>query len=328
MGALAGSHRVILDAGVGSTRGRMGVESQLDASVDHTGADRLAVDRISRGPIPYADTRAKARLALRKTFRSRSANGSGMIVPLEYEVGRVGYDFSDTSAPVRASTKRAFHTGLGTRFYDDHIVGGWIEMLGVSRSTTEIARRDSPMPDIRIRNTTVRVGLRDFTIYKGGEMAISAEAYYGWSWLRDLDSGRETNLLNLKYGVKMRGKRTTVGFGLARRGSHTADGGRLVQDWRLELSGSHRLERGGASARAIANWINDEERSGAEDPGTLGRYAIHTEAFVTAPQGLEVGVYNVAGWEPRFNGGSWDPWMQRAGVAVEMGGFMRLRGGR
>jgi hypothetical protein len=335
MGSLAGSHRLLATAAVGGERGT-GADSAVDARIDHTGADRLVLDRISRGPIAYTDARARVRLGLRRIWKGTGVDGAGIYLPIEYEVGRVGYDFAEPGAPVRAATSRGIHIGLGPRFYDRHVLGGWMA-YSYHRTTTEIGTTpaaaaaaaeamDSGAP--RIRKTEGRIGARDMTFYEGDKLLVSGSAYYGWTWLRAVGTERASNLFTMKYAFHVAGRHTRVGFGFARQGSHTADGGRLLADWRLEASAGYRGERGGGSIRAVANWINDEERNGDLDPGTVGRYAIHGEAFTRTAEGVEIGLYDVASHGPRYGGGSWDPWMQRPGLAVELGAFIRLRGDR
>jgi hypothetical protein len=186
--------------------------------------------------------------------------------------------------------------------------------------------------------TTLRMAELDLAVYDRS-VVVAATGHTGWTWLRDTHNHRSANLLVMQYGFKVRGEGEGAGLAFGRTGSATADGRRFVAEYRLEAHAEWQDQHRGGLVRALTSWLTDKEREGDDDPGVLGRHALHGEIYHRLhhrlhrhhrlPGGVQMGMYSVATYQPEAHAHSarvaqaWDPWQRTRGWNVEMGGFVR-----
>jgi hypothetical protein len=114
-----------------------------------------------------------------------------------------------------------------------------------------------------------------------------------------------------------------LGFAIAREPGHTADGQRLVSDWRVELDSALEDSKYVLGARGGVSWLTS--KAGAPGTSMLIRYGSHLEAFRKLAGGIELGAYNAVGYEPQLAG---DPWASPRQWGIETGVVVRWRSPR
>jgi hypothetical protein len=336
---LTGRHDGHAQLGLGSEPG-VGADMIARARFHHLGGTRRALDPVDVGVGAHTEAELSVTTALRVAQKSSSMDASAFTFPMTGAVRRIDY-LSGDAAVSRALT-RSVGLGVGVRMIDRHALNMLIELLGVSHARTELdsnpavpwdGAADALVPGA-IRQTTLRMAGLDLAIYEK-DIVVVATGHTGWTWLRDGDGERSANLLEMQYGFKLRGEGKTVGLGFGRTGHATADGRRFVAEYRFEVHGEMDTKHHGGLIRASTGWLADKERDGADDPGALGRHAVHAEHWVRLPGavrfpgGVQMGLYGVAAYEPAMRGSgmpsvqSWDPWQRDRGWNLELGGFMR-----
>ena len=340
--SVEGRHRVVGRLGVGDPRQLpIGADAKVDARFDHVGGDdRRALSAIDIGRGGYTDMELFTELAARKTNRAHGADAAGMAFPVWVGMRRIGY--LDPAAPVQEAVSRSVGGGFSFRMYDRHALDGTMTLLGLTYTRTDLiasppapsaaAAAAAPTPDgidtsysvSTVSKTRLDVGHMQMAFYDR-EFVLAAEGGYGWEWLRDPAHDRAVNLFVANVGVSARDDHLGVALGLGRTGEHSADGRRFVADWRVGLDVDYMRQHMGGAVRAEASWLNDKERDHGDDPGILGRYAVNSELWYQLPRDLQVGVYDLATYQPimRASNPSWDPWAHDRALAVEMGAFLR-----
>jgi hypothetical protein len=212
-------------------------------------------------------------------------------------------------------------------------------MLDLVRGKVEHARIDRPVALAGAvggrRNTEVRVvevglGAHDFTMHIDRELKAVIAADIGWSWLEaDTPVGTlSSNLYRMRLSAagtfreRRKGRLLHMGFAFARQPDYTADGARIVADWRLELEGGIEARRFSALARGGLSWLAPHEAiDGAPPATTLIRYGTQLEAFGKLGLGIEAGGYFAAAFEPAPG----DPWASSRRWSQEAGVLVRIR---
>jgi len=303
----------------------------------HVGGDLGFVLSLG-GVVEHGDARGLAPLRLsggRRTTGDATAEAQMMFDPDHDE--SFAFSVRGTAGGTRwASGAAANRLGLGLAFgyapNDHELPRGMLDFiharvehtaLGSSRA---LAATTGALGSDEVRRVEVGLGAHEMTLNIDHELAAVINADFGWSWLQaDTPAGQlAIDMFRMQLGVgatwRARHTRLThVGLGIGREPDHTADGSRLVKDWRLEMSGGVESRRLVLAARGGISWLIRAAGGAPED--TLLRYGAELEGFVKVGAGLEVGAYHATHYEAAPG----DPWGSRREWSSEYGAMLRIR---
>lgn len=331
-----GRHELRGQIGTPAEKRGMGLDTAVHARLHHLGDTRRALAPVSLGPGSLVDAEIVITNITRIAQKPFRPDATSFAFPMGAGVRRTDYLAGD-AVMGRADTI-TMHMAMGARMIDRHALHAFVEILGLGYTHTERLARPSPWYDprrLRLANPgqpdgqgiTEQYDLRmaglEMLVYED-DIAITATGHTGWTWFRGDDDRRKANLFTMQYAFHIRGEGIGMGLGFGRVATTTADGGRFLAEYRLELLAEWLREAHGGKVRIATGWLADQEHEDfAEDPGILGRFAYHSEVFRRLTPGVQLGVYNLATYEPSPRPGTWDPWALPRGWGVEMGGFLR-----
>jgi hypothetical protein len=316
---LRGRHRALVQLKTGED---LGLVVALGGTLDHGVPRGLAPIRLGAGPRSAADVRGEV------MWFMDPDDDESFAFAVRGDAGRVDW------AGDRGSNRRALTLAFGYAPNDDELPRG---MLDLVRGRVEHTRVEMPVAlaavgggrgTADVRRVDVGLGVHDLTLHIDHELAAVIVADLGWSWLQaDTLGGVLADTLfrlDLGAGFKLRDRRKArlmnVGLGIAREPTHTADGQRLVSDWRFELAGAIENRRLVLGARGGIAWLRRLD-GGPSPADPLIRYGSQVEAFAKLGAGLELGGYHRASFEPAGD----DPWATSRRWDIEAGLLIRLR---
>jgi len=305
--------------------GGIGGAVTLQTAIDHGEARGLAPVKLGPGRHDTAGVGAEALLDL-------GAEKDDFVWVAELFADGGATRWHDTPEVDRAY-RRSLGLGFGRRPADGELPRGAIDLIRGRVEHVTIERPITAAAAGRIGDTDVRIvelglGAHDLTLLIDRELLAVISADIGWSWLEaDTASGRlEDNMFRMRLATAMKwqtrhhaGERR-LGVAIAREPGYTANGQRLVTDWRAELEYGLEDHKYVLSASGGISWIRAIE--GGQPAPMLTRYGSHVEAFYKLGRGIELGGYHAASYEPRLGG---DPWASPRHWGTELGALVRWR---
>lgn len=259
------------------------------------------------------------------------SDGGRIGMPVKVRAERT--DWAD--GPLAAVESHALTIGLGAQA-DEHEIRRFSNMFGVTVEHARFEQRIASAAKVGVLAPAdafrkVFVGFDGDTVLlfrdKKERLLASIQARIGWSWLESdrTDKTIRDNALDVRVGVHGKiGKPNelfTLGLGYGRDPNRSADGRRLIADWRLELRSALELERAEIRVHGALSFV--ESLAGAvagEEVPTIHRYATHLEALYKLPRRFQVGGYAVASFEPF---GALDAWASERSWSREVGLMLR-----
>ncbi|MBN1944360.1 MAG: hypothetical protein JW797_01735 [Bradymonadales bacterium] len=343
---LLGHHRAWGRFGLGRIdESRLGLDLSLDYRLDHTGGATPIV-RPELLPHGLVDQSLEAGIWLRRGMNC----GIAFVLPLRYRWRRV--DYLDAADSRQEFVTHTFSSGFGLRNYFGGLSDGWLELVGISWSHSELdssppgpnnlggettagsdpdriaAVGGPPLPSIE--QLDLRFGNTDKLVFLvSNHVALSTVFFLGASWIwNDLTSQR-ASLFTFGYGVEGRfgndAHHGTAGVSITRHPGWTPSGERLVANQHLELIGEFVSERWGVGARhrSLFDWFSHPEIEVITPlPSPVPAMTLYTEWFMEMWR-LELGTYHRAQYGNGADDPASDPWERSRGWSHEFGLFLR-----
>ena len=279
-----GRHRGIATLHIGKRSDDHGINLSFDAGARHSGGQPFRLDAPRFGAAPLQTIHGKIGTTLRF-----GGDEVSLGIPLTFRSEATRWDVG----PLKAATGQTFSLGLGMVPNIRDSVFGSIDIIRAQAEHTNFESRavlsstggisdDGRVAD-EFRKVTVAGGVTDLTFYDRHALG-TFDAHIGYSWLESDQADRtlETRGVDFKLATNLQvgepGDSTTFGFGFARDPNRSADGSRLISEWRLEISGKRdhgQTElgaRGGLSSQSVVvksrrqwrtNWHADSLRHSA-----------------------------------------------------------------
>ena len=339
-------------------------DTELRAHFHHLGRDRLAVSAVDVGPGGHLDGGAALTLAASKRDRKGGSKVTGFRLPVTLAARRIQYQ--DPGAPVEFMQEGRLSAGIeGVLIERDgntlalELLGGsftqrhYTLAMDTAGSPGGGGSMAEPGPFRAMDTREVRIDVAGIdTAFHEDDLLVTASGRSGWASMRNHEFDRSASLITFHYGFDMVGTATNetmrMGLGFGRDGKLSPDGRQMVAEYGVEARFDMTTEHVGGSLRGTASWITekfgDDQGDGLdgsgeprEDRDILGRYAVHAELFRNVDsklQGVQMGLYNVSSYEPRFAAAAagqaedWNPWNAPRQWNLEVGAFVRWSGTR
>jgi hypothetical protein len=297
----------------------------ITGAIDHGEARGLAPVQLGTGVRESAEVKAEGHIAVSK---GRDAN---WVLGLRGELG--GTQWHD--ATVATASRRAVGVSYGATPGDGELPRGTFDVLRGRIEDTTIATSQAvalggsvgPLSHATIRTSTVSVGLHDFTLHIDRELMGVVDMNLGWAWMEsDTDRALGTDMFRMKLATHLKwwtegchdGPRR-LGIAIAREPGFTADGRRLVGDWRAQVATGFENTRGRFDVRGGISWLTPVT-GGATTDDTIVRYGAQLDAALRLGGNLELAAYHASWFEPR----AMDPWAAGRQWSLEAGVLLRL----
>lgn len=333
---MQGHHRVRGMVGLGEPgEGSVGIDVEVDGRFDHSGA-ALARSRFTEvGPAGHTDAALNSTLWLRRGVDDE-ASGS---LALGHHMRRVDYH-DNVLTPIQGFTTHAISGGAVMRPTSRDVPLGHLQLVGVrwgrtrfdSHAADSCADLKSVCPNgldtiLTQLGDTQRIDLTvleadRLVIVVDDELIVMMNTMLGGSWLWNDVQGTNVALFTAEIGMGTRWEYGSFGINASRRGNHSADGRRLVGQWRLELLAEFFIEEAfmGGASRATFHWLDD--LNGQFGHGAA-QHAIYSEWFFELFDQFLIGAFHRADLSMRQSPVTWDPWVNQGVWSHEMGGFIR-----
>ena len=370
-GLVAGRHDGRVHVGTSATNRAFGFDLVGRGHVRHLGNRRRALFPVEVGPGAHIDSGLEVAMAARQTPKESGDEVGGMQLPITAGVRRIDYASADSPVARATEKSASIGLGgvlfhvHAVRFSIDVIgvsrreltiepsgsrggqpSGGSAGNDGVTAGDTSAASGAEAAADganaigdvlaspLQLNRTSLHIGRFD-AAFLVDQVTWAASGQTGWTWIRDPGSNRRVNLFTMHYGAELQAKERdmdlTWGLAFGRDGAISADGQRLMAEYRVESHFALALENYGGSLRGAASWFTDKEADDGDDPGVAGLYAVHSEIFHRLPGDMHsfvIGAYNLAAYQSHAQGaaGAWNPWQNARDWRVEFGAFLRWSG--
>jgi hypothetical protein len=247
------------------------------------------------------------------------------VLPFRYALRKVTYPRG--GGPVGGFTTQTFSSGIGIRGYDDEIVDGWWEFIGVSYSRTKFAAPAgtfNPLDDSLPSHGRIdwRALNFDHIVLAENDFLLGLNYSLGASWLWDPKRDSDYAIFTGEIGVRARFEDGEVGLGMAREALATPDGQRFTEAFRFEglLEITPEGTGIGAGIRGAYHQFGNNDRG--PDPVSSG--AVHSRWFLTPTPWSKIGAYHLAHLGARVEGGIYDPIHYDRAWSHELGIFLEL----
>ncbi len=310
-----GHHDVFAAAHLGDRRDDYGIHFTLDGTARHSGGQPFRLDAPRYGTAPLKTMNGAVGATLRF-----GDDELALAVPVSYRGEETRWD----AGPLRSATGQKFSLGLGVMPNTKDAVRGTIDLIRAEVEHTRFGSRavlssavlsSADVADVaddgfiadEYRKVTVAGGVKEVTFYDRTDLG-TFDFHIGYSWLES-DVGAETikaGGVDFKLGTNLQfgkpGDSSRFGFAVARDPNRSADGSRLLSEWRLEISSEHDRDHTEIGVRGGLSWLSSKAGASTGDSdatGTLIRYGTQLDAFYKLPLNFQAGGYLATSYEPQ-----------------------------
>ena len=228
----------------------------------------------------------------------------------------------------------SFSSGIGLRGYDQSLIDGWWELLGVTYSRTHYtapageeasgqAADRPPLPSHeRIDWRLLHI---DHIVMAEDDLLIGLQFHIGASWLWDAKREMSYGTFTGSVASRTRFEGGEFGIGIAKEALATPDGQRFTEAFRLEGIIEIELPDTGTGLGVRAGYHQFGNDESGPAPRRAG--AIHSRWFLTPTKWSKFGSYHLAHYGARVESGSYDPFHYAGGWGHELGMFLELNHG-
>ncbi len=327
---LRGRHAALIEARTANHDKGLGGVVTLRGRLDH--GERPGLTPVHLGPLPGASAMTEVDGALQVGVDDLAF---ALVTTVHAGIGRDRWE----AGPVDRADRVTGGLGLGLaptatnrRGVIDVVRVRVEHATRMARGAGATAARPGPSGSVvgetKSRAVEIGLGTTELSFYSDRTSHAVFTTDVGWTWLElDTPEGRlADNALRVELGAAVRwridGDDAVRQFGLAaaRTPTHSADGRRLVGDWRAELLAHVDHWRFVVGGRGGVSWL---VAHGNDVPGPVViRYGGQLEGFVKLVHGLEVGLQHASWFEPRA---SHDPWAAARSWTIETSAVARWR---
>ena len=118
------------------------------------------------------------------------------------------------------------------------------------------------------------------------------------------------------------GDSSRIGFAVSRDPNRSANGSRVVSDWRAEISSDYDHKNLDLGVRGGLSWLSSKAGGDGAATPTLLRYGTQLQGFYKLPMNFQVGGYVASSFEPQ---GTFDPWSVDRSWNSEAGLLLRWK---
>ena len=311
-----GRHRA-LAAIAGGEDDDFGFKLAVTGALDHGLAPGLAPIAHGGGRRVIASGHATGLVQLGK-----EKNDFVWVAALDAELGASYFE----DATIERSERRSGGLALGRAPIDGElprgridVIRGRVEHVAITRP---IAAAAAPAMADGVRIVELGLGPKELTFHIDREMLTVLDVDFGWSWLEAGAVRDDMFRMRLASSIGWIGRteRQKIGVAIAREPTHSADGQRIVSEWRTALATSAERKRFVIDAAGGISW--GSVKAGGPPATTLMRYGGQLDAFAKVGHGLEIGGYAATWFEPA---GAGDAWIAPRRWTTESGLALRLR---